>query len=287
MGRQTSAEISGNISRNISGAKVDALKMVIFSLAVVGFYSWYANYIPQIESHPPKKIALDAALSPEEMISAGERIFSGKGTCNICHAIGRPGNRGPDLAGIANTAARRRPKLTAKQYLLQSLLEPRAFLVKGYGALMPPMAAILTPGEIMVTVAFLQSLGGEPDVVPEDVRGALARLPQGAGAAPAPSAEAAPAAQPAAAAPMAKSDPARGKAAYLASCVACHGPDPSVDGPIGPSIRGASYPLIEARVMRAGYPPGHQPKRATKLMPPMPQLQAELPHLAAFLREQP
>ncbi|MEE8435464.1 MAG: c-type cytochrome [bacterium] len=259
---------------------MNALKMIGFSLAVIGFYSWYANYIPQIESHPPKKISLDSGFSPDEMIAAGLRIFNGKGTCNICHAIGRKGNRGPDLANIQITAAGRKPGLTPRAYLLESLIEPAAFLVKGYGPLMPPMKGILTPGEIMVTVAFLESMGGEPGVTPDEVRAALAK----SGGAP----KAAPPAPAAVGAVKgnAGGDAARGKQAYLKNCMPCHGPDPAVDGPVGPKIVGASPALVEARLMRASYPPGYQPKRTTRLMQPMPQLAAQLADLAAYLNEE-
>lgn len=256
-----------------------ALKLIFFSLAVIGFFSWYSNYIPQIESHPPKKIALDAGLSGDEMIEAGERVFTNKGTCNICHAIGRPGNRGPDLADIAVKAASRRPGLGAKQYLLESLLEPTAYLVKGYGALMPPMGRILTPGEIMVTVAYLQSLGGEPDVTPDDVRKAMAlQAPVAGGAGSATR-------RVAAKGVATPGDFKRGEQVYGQTCAACHGPNPAIDGPVGPSIKGASPALLEARLMRAAYPPGYSPKRQTKMMPPLPQLKAEVPHLATFLKQ--
>lgn len=260
---------------------MEALKLVLFSLGVVGFFSWYSNYIPQIESHPPKKIALDAGLSGDEMIELGERVFDTKGTCNICHAIGRPGNRGPDLAGIAIRAAGRKPGMSAKQYLLESLLKPSAYLVKGYGALMPPMAGILTPGEIMVTVAYLQSLGDEADITPEEVRQAMKALAPATAPEPAvPQARAA-----VAAGAMESGDPKRGGQVYMQHCAACHGPDPAQDGPVGPRIKGATRALIEARVLRGGYPPGYRPKRATKLMPPLPQLDVELSHIAAFLRQ--
>ncbi len=257
--------------------------MIVFSLAVIGFYAWYANYIPQIESHPPKKISLDAGLTEDEQIEAGERVFNAKGTCNICHAIGRPGNRGPDLANVFAAAGTRKPGLSANEYLLESLLAPAAFLVKGYGALMPQMGNILTGGEIMVTVAYLQSLTGKVTIRPEQVRAALAKY----GGAPATSAASRPAARQSAASrgteATGQGNAAKGKEIYLANCVACHGPDPSVDGPVGPSIRGSSHELIEARVIRAAYPPGYAPKRPTRLMPPMPQLQGQLGHLAAFL----
>ena len=70
----------------------------------------------------------------------------------------------------------------------------------------------------------------------------------------------------------------------MANCVACHSLDPSKDGTLGPAVRGASPALLEARVLRAEYPPGYSPKRTTRVMPPRPDLAAALPDLAAYLR---
>jgi mono/diheme cytochrome c family protein len=76
----------------------------------------------------------------------------------------------------------------------------------------------------------------------------------------------------------------RGRAVFLANCVACHNNDPSRDGPIGPAIKGSSKELIEARVLSTSYPPGYKPKRPTKVMPQFPFLKNEIPYLAAYLR---
>jgi|ERR1051325_7257186 len=87
--------------------------------------------------------------------------------------------------------------------------------------------------------------------------------------------------------PVAKAgdgDPKKGRATYLSNCAACHNTDPSRDGSIGPAIKGSPKDLIEARVLRAGYPPGYTPKRNTKMMPAQPYLQPAIPDLAAFLR---
>lgn len=76
----------------------------------------------------------------------------------------------------------------------------------------------------------------------------------------------------------------RGRAIFVANCVACHNNDPSKDGPIGPAIKGSSKELIEARVLGNGYPPNYKPKRSTKVMPQFPFLKSEIPYLAAYLR---
>ncbi len=75
----------------------------------------------------------------------------------------------------------------------------------------------------------------------------------------------------------------RGRRVYVANCVACHNPDPTKDGTIGPAIAGSSLALVEARVLRAEYPPGYTPKRPSALMPAQPYLKPDVPDLAAYL----
>ncbi len=75
----------------------------------------------------------------------------------------------------------------------------------------------------------------------------------------------------------------RGRAVYTANCIACHNPDPSLEGGIGPAIAGSTLELLEARVMRNEYPEGYKPKRETKAMIPLPYLEKDLAALAAFL----
>jgi mono/diheme cytochrome c family protein len=96
--------------------------------------------------------------------------------------------------------------------------------------------------------------------------------------------------QAAAAAPQAPAptkDPetlkAEGRQAFLSSCIACHNADPAKDGALGPAVAGSSYELLEARVMRAEYPPNYTPKRETRVMMAMPFLEKQLPALAAYL----
>ena len=76
----------------------------------------------------------------------------------------------------------------------------------------------------------------------------------------------------------------RGRQLYQAQCIACHNPDPAKAGPIGPDVRGSSQELLRAKVLSGSYPPGYAPKRATKVMQPMPQLANDIPALAEYLR---
>jgi mono/diheme cytochrome c family protein len=83
--------------------------------------------------------------------------------------------------------------------------------------------------------------------------------------------------------PDKNADAKRGRAVFLANCVACHNNDPSRDGPIGPAIKGSPRELVESRVLSTNYPPNYKPKRPTKLMPQFPFLKDEIPYLAAYL----
>jgi mono/diheme cytochrome c family protein len=75
----------------------------------------------------------------------------------------------------------------------------------------------------------------------------------------------------------------RGQQVYQGNCVACHAPDPTKPGPVGPELAGASLDLLEAKVLRNQYPAGYTPKRESNAMIPLVHLAPELPALAAYL----
>ena len=78
-------------------------------------------------------------------------------------------------------------------------------------------------------------------------------------------------------------DPAKGRIVYAVNCIACHNPDPSKDGSLGPSVQGSSLELLQARILRNEYPPGYAPKRDTKLMVKLPLSEADVASLHAYL----
>jgi mono/diheme cytochrome c family protein len=75
----------------------------------------------------------------------------------------------------------------------------------------------------------------------------------------------------------------KGKGTYLSICIACHNPDPRLDGSVGPAIAGSSLELVTARVLTRSYPPGYKPKRSSEMMPDFPQLKDDIPGLHAYL----
>ena len=76
----------------------------------------------------------------------------------------------------------------------------------------------------------------------------------------------------------------RGRQIYQSQCIACHNPDPSQVGSVGPGVRGASAELLKAKIVDGTYPPGYTPKRPTRVMQPLPQLAKDVPALAEYLR---
>jgi mono/diheme cytochrome c family protein len=75
----------------------------------------------------------------------------------------------------------------------------------------------------------------------------------------------------------------RGRQVFQANCTTCHAIDPRQPGPVGPAIAGSPLELLRYKVLHNEYPPGYKPQRTTKAMIPFPQLEGELPAIAAYL----
>ena len=154
------------------------LKMTLFCLATVGFFTVYSNLgIPQIVPEPPPdEEALDlSAMTMNSFIAVGERLFSGKGTCTLCHT--ELGGRAPMLDDGTSVAARieesryQGSATNVGDYLLESMTEPSAYVVRGFGTVgsndtVSPMPSAAGPGialseaEMLAVIAYIQDLGG-------------------------------------------------------------------------------------------------------------------------------
>src|SRR5688500_8684457 len=163
-----------------------AVKVGLFSVAVMGGYTYFANSIPQIESKPPQELSLEGGnVTPAQLTKAGEEIYKTKGTCEICHQIGQKGTRGPDLAGVGARAAKTKPGMTAKAYIIESLINPNAHIVGGYPPIMPAVDKPpigLNRSELWALTAFLESLGGTVDVTLNDIPATAGASAAGGGA---------------------------------------------------------------------------------------------------------
>lgn len=106
----------------------------------------------------------DARLSADP--EAGKRLFTGatlaaSAGCQICHSL-EPDVQlvGPSLAGVAARAETRIPGMAAQDYLMQSLVDPDAYVVEGFqpGQMRPDLADALTQQQLDDLVAFLLTL---------------------------------------------------------------------------------------------------------------------------------
>jgi cytochrome c2 len=240
-----------------------ALKVGLFSVAVMGGYTYFANSIPQIESKPPQELSLEGGnVTPAQLIKAGEEIYKTKGTCEICHRIGQKGTRAPDLAGLGGRAAKMKPGMAAKAYIIESLVQPQAFVVEGYPPIMPavdkpPIA--LNRSEVWALTAFLESLGGTVDVTLNDVPASVGAAAAGGGGA--------------AAEVKIPGDAKAGEAVFAGkgTCIACHKAGKVGASPVGPDLSQIAKIQTPDYIMKkildpkgagtvAGFPPGVMPQ---------------------------
>jgi mono/diheme cytochrome c family protein len=237
------------------------VKVGVFSLVVMSGYSWFANSIPQIESKPPQELSLEGGnVTPAQLVKAGEEIYKTKGTCEICHRIGQKGTRAPDLGGVGSRAAKMKPGVSAKAYIIESLIQPNAIIVEGYPPIMPavdkpPIA--LNRSELWALTAFLESLGGNVDVTLNDIP---ATAGAAAGGAPTPAEVKLP------------GDPKLGKTVFMTKggCLACHKAGDIPGTPVGPDLSQLAKIQTPDYIMKkildpkgmgtvAGFPPGVMP----------------------------
>ncbi|MCP4319192.1 MAG: c-type cytochrome [Hyphomicrobiales bacterium] len=165
------------------------LSVVAFTLITIGCFTAYSNYgIPQIEpAPPPKEEKLDlGSMTMDQFVALGERLFNGKGTCTLCHnSLGRApllDTLGDVTPGRLGDARYEGEAGNVEEYLIESLVEPSAFVVEGFGkkgtndteSPMPDVSGggiSLSEAEILAVVAYLQERGGSEVTVeiPTDV----------------------------------------------------------------------------------------------------------------------
>lgn len=145
------------------------MKILSFVLVVVGIFVFIGNTIPgsDKDSRPPTALTQEtfAALGPEALLATGRQLFGSAGDrCSQCHMISGPKGRGPNIGGVGARAAGRKKGLSAEQYIMESLIEPKAFVVDGFSPIMPEVYKSpldLSEYDILAVVAYLQSLGGK------------------------------------------------------------------------------------------------------------------------------
>ena len=90
--------------------------------------------------------------------ATGDQIFTAAG-CAGCHQLskaGATGNIGPSLNDLAAAAGKREPGKSAQQYVLESITDPEAYTVSGFGkGVMPSFKGKLTDKQLKALTAYL------------------------------------------------------------------------------------------------------------------------------------
>jgi len=147
------------------------IKLGIVVLGINLFFAYIGLYfLPQSESHPPKELKIQEGVTSEELIQIGEQILFGKGQCMVCHPMkAEPGMRAPAISTIGREIEEEAKKRNMKpeEHLFEALVNPGAYVEKGYDNIMPPVhkpPTSLSEGELIALAAFLQSKGGKVTV---------------------------------------------------------------------------------------------------------------------------
>jgi len=186
------------------------LKVVGFCTLMICSFGAYATFgIPRIQPAPPqieKKIDL-GAMTMDQFIALGDKVYNGKGTCTLCHnEMGRApmlNKLGPLTGRIADPNYKGEAK-NLEEYLYESFVKPSAYVVAGFGKAgsndtespMPDVSAGgigMVDAEILAVIAYLQDSGGAEVTVeiPTDVPEESADEAEAGGRAPYETAEAA------------------------------------------------------------------------------------------------
>ncbi len=166
-----------------SGGNVLA-KSMGFSLGLALLFTLVANLLPQVKGEAPVEQEVDlGALTIESFVALGESIFTGKGTCSLCH---NDLGRAPDILALNMVEVAiqhlkderyKGNAVDAESYLHESLVDPGIYVVKDFGKkgsndTISPMPAVnkapieLSDIEINAVIAYLQAKDGNDVTVP-------------------------------------------------------------------------------------------------------------------------
>ena len=122
-----------------------------------------ATTAPTATTAPVATVAAEPTQAPAGGdAAAGPAVFAGKG-CVACHTIqglaGAVGQIGPELTNLATSAGTRVAGKSAEAYIRQAIEDPPAFVVEGFGPIMPAtIRGTMNDTEFEDLVAYLLTL---------------------------------------------------------------------------------------------------------------------------------
>lgn len=108
---------------------------------------------------------LSGRTGDEPPAIAGEALFKQYG-CAGCHAL-QSGAMGPSLRGLFGSRVKLQSGQTIiadESYMRESILNPKAKIVAGFQPIMPTFQGQIGEEQLHQLIAYIKSLGGEPEV---------------------------------------------------------------------------------------------------------------------------
>ncbi|HZJ43276.1 MAG TPA: cytochrome c oxidase subunit II [Pyrinomonadaceae bacterium] len=105
---------------------------------------------------------LSGNINSASPAAAGQQLYQTLG-CVSCHGANGEGGRGPTLAGLVG---RKTPLVGGQEvvadeaYIRESILNPQAKLVEGFGPIMPTFQGQVSEDQLLQLLAFIKSLPG-------------------------------------------------------------------------------------------------------------------------------
>ncbi len=112
--------------------------------------------MPTFPPAPTSSAPTQVASSPA---AEGEQLFTSLG-CVACHTTGV----GPNLKGVYGSQVQLQGGGTVvadDAYIRESILQPQAKIVQGYGPIMPSFQGKVTDAQINALIAYIKSLSGK------------------------------------------------------------------------------------------------------------------------------
>ncbi|VAX25517.1 hypothetical protein MNBD_NITROSPINAE02-1190 [hydrothermal vent metagenome] len=140
-------------------------------------FVWIGFSVPQMQSLPPKKVAFDPMKinTKADLVNAGKKLFFSKAQCALCHSLEHAESpRAPIMLG--------RGAKRTREYIYESMIKPKAVIYKQYemegpSKFFPAQMPVinkppvgLSETEMLAVVAFIQSLGGQVTVEPDEIK---------------------------------------------------------------------------------------------------------------------
>lgn len=111
---------------------------------------------PPPTEEPTPEITGDSERGREIFESGGaHEDYKPSYACTNCHTLDGSENDGPSLQGISERAGERVPELPAQEYIRQSIMEPRAYVVEDFSSMGSINSLLLSEEEVDDLIAFL------------------------------------------------------------------------------------------------------------------------------------